>query len=379
MTRHFVPGHRPAKLKPILTKSGWMINLTPNMSSTGKRRRLFFHTEREATVYAKQIVEDRREFGDLLNAVTQHQLSDAVRAFELLQPHGIPILQAVTGYLDSLKSQQQGKTFAEVFDAYGNLPGRTDGYNKSIRHVRASLGHLMDRPFSDITVRDFELAFRDLPPGTKTLRIRRLRNVLSYAVKKHIIEADQNHATALDVPKAKVDEISIYTPDQIESLLRAAAAHDKGLIPFLAIASFCGLRPEREAFHLDWSCVHLDEGKPEIVVSAALSKTRRRRFVDISPNCVEWLKAAGVPMVGRVCPYSESHLGKRRKQNRSQAGVPMIPDALRHTYCSAWLAMHGDVNRLLIQSGHTSTSILFRHYYRAMPKDQAEAFWSIRP
>jgi hypothetical protein len=43
-----------------------------------------------------------------------------------------------------------------------------------------------------------------------------------------------------------------------------ALEHDKELVPFLVVAAFCGLRPEREAFNLEWKDIHLDEKAPEM-------------------------------------------------------------------------------------------------------------------
>jgi integrase len=235
----------------------------------------------------------------------------------------------------------------------------------------------MDRPAGDVTTEDFESAFSDMPPGTKEFRIRRLRVVLNYAVRKGLIE--KNAANALDLPAAKLDEIHSYSAGHVERMLRTALSNDRPLLPYLAVCAFCGLRPEREAYHLDWSDVHLDDDKPEIVVSPELSKTRRRRFVEISANCAAWIRASRVERVGRVMPYPESTFNKRRRENRKQAGVPLIADGLRHAFCSAHLAYHGDLNRLLLMSGHTNPQILWRHYYRHFSKDEAQRYWSITP
>ena len=50
---------------------------------------------------------------------------------------------------------------------------------------------------------------------------------------------------------------------------------------------------------------------------------------------------------------------------------------MRHTFCSNWLAEHGDVNRLVLISGHDSVDMLWRNYHKGVPKAEAERFWQI--
>jgi hypothetical protein len=51
----------------------------------------------------------------------------------------------------------------------------------------------------------------------------------------------------------------------------------------------------------------------------------------------------------------------------------------RHTFCSAWLRQHGDINKLVIQAGHESPAVLWNHYYQTMSPKDAMAFWNIFP
>jgi integrase len=208
-------------------------------------------------------------------------------------------------------------------------------------------------------------ALADCAVSTRDARIRRLRSVFAHAVRKGWTAV--NIADQLDIVGTRHDEVRIYHADEVERMLRSAVEHDRALVPFLAIAAFCGCRPENEVFNLDWSDVHLDDPNPQIVIRPELSKVRRRRFVNVSQNCIEWIDASlfGIPKTGRVCPFSFSTLTRKRRHNRKKAEVELIPDGLRHSFCSAHLAKHGDVNKLLLQTGHTSPSMLFRHYHRA--------------
>jgi hypothetical protein len=52
---------------------------------------------------------------------------------------------------------------------------------------------------------------------------------------------------------------------------------------------------------------------------------------------------------------------------------------MRHTFCSNWLALHKDVNKLVLQSGHDSVDVMWRNYHRGVTETEAREFWSIRP
>jgi integrase len=84
------------------------------------------------------------------------------------------------------------------------------------------------------------------------------------------------------------------------------------LFPLLAIGAFCGLRPENELANLLWEDVHLDDEKPQVVIRPETGKTRRRRFVDVSPNCIAWIRASGVERVGKVFPAPPKTLQRKR-------------------------------------------------------------------
>lgn len=105
-------------------------------------------------------------------------------------------------------------------------------------------------------------------------------------------------------------EIEIFTPDELQKLFTACLTptQERGklrdcesMVPYLAIAAFCGLRAA-EIARLDWSEVHLTGPERFIEVKAAKAKTASRRTVPISENCAAWLKPY-VKEVGPVCPF----------------------------------------------------------------------------
>jgi integrase len=156
-----------------------------------------------------------------------------------------------------------------------------------------------------------------------------------------------------------------------------------GLLPYLVIGFFSGVRPEGELPQLLWSDIHWTDKEPKIIVRSEVSKTRRRRFPDLSKNAIAWLEAyrsRGGQTEGPVVPLNYSQLRTKRKANWTAAGLETwIPQGMRHTFCSNWLAMHKDVNKLVLLSGHDSVDTMWRHYYKGTTEAEAKAFWKIRP
>src|SRR5271154_5731722 len=105
--------------------------------------------------------------------------------------------------------------------------------------------------------------------------------------------------------KEEKASVSIFTPEQIASLLKKA---DATLRPFLAVGAFAGLRTA-ELQRLDWSEIDLDRGF--ITVDASKAKTRQRRLVPISDNLKLWLTPIRKASDSPQGMYSTSQLSVR--------------------------------------------------------------------
>ena len=121
----------------------------------------------------------------------------------------------------------------------------------------------------------------------------------------------------------------------------------------------------------------------EVVIRPEISKTNRRRFVDLSPNAKAWLASyagCGGAMTGKIVRYTNSELRTRRAANWRAAGLEHWPQTgMRHSFCSNWLAVHKDVNRLVLMSGHDSVDMMWRAYHAGIPEAEALKYWEIMP
>jgi integrase len=137
----------------------------------------------------------------------------------------------------------------------------------------------------------------------------------------------------IERPRREVETISA---DHVAKMLDHALAKDLGLLPFLVLAFFCGIRPDGELQKILWSDIHVDDCV--VVIRPEVAKTKRHRFPELSENAIAWLKAyqaKGAKMLGKVVPCGESELRTRRTANWKGAGLPRwIHSGMRHTFCS---------------------------------------------
>jgi integrase len=258
--------------------------------------------------------------------------------------------------------------------------GRSSNHRRNLRYTRERFAHLDDRKVSDITAADLSPTLDSLGPSSRNLKLSHLKSIFTYAKKRGWTFT--NPAEKLDVTQIARAEVEIFTASQVESLFTYALHDDPGLIPYFTFGFFCGIRPDGELLKLDWSCVHFTGDKAEVEIPPGVSKTKRRRFVDLSENALGWLEArrkAGGAAMGPLIAYTAAVLRRKRRRASVATGIRWTRNGMRHTYCSAWLATHKDVNRLVLMSGHDDPDTLWRFYHRGMSEKQAARFWEIIP
>lgn len=171
-------------------------------------------------------------------------------------------------------------------------------------------------------------------------------------------------AMKVDAPMSDDKPPGILTVDECERLLTACHEIDPGLIPFLAVQLFAGLR-NIEARHLDWANVSRDA----VNILSQRCKTRRRRLVPISPQLAAWLSLGG--------DLRAKSWRKRLDKVREKAGVNWPRNCLRHSFVSYTMPMHGAA-KVAHWSGH-SERVLFNSYRALVSDEQAVQFMKLMP
>jgi integrase len=385
-------GMRTASLEPYhcndSTARPWCLSVPAHLSDTGKRKRQYFATKKAGKAEAERLEARRDNFGVSLTAMTPARIAEAAEAYKLLDPLNVKLLDAVREYVETHKARVASVPFGQLFDLFLEAKaGRSEKYRGQLRWAKERFAGLHDRLAADVTVRDVDEILKGEKATVKNAWMRYLRAVFNYGVKRDYLAT--NPIDKLDFEQVTKGETEIFEPGVVKAILDDCLEHDLALLPYRVIGFFCGVRPEGELTRLEWA--DLDQGDRVLKLRAEITKKRRLRFVDVSANAMAWLeayKARGGNVEGSVTPFSPADLRDHHRANWgrvvgvTKAGKPKrrwIQQGMRHSFCSYWLALHEDIDRLVIQSGHESKEVMWRNYYRHATKAKAEKFWEIMP
>jgi integrase len=179
--------------------------------------------------------------------------------------------------------------------------------------------------------------------------------------------ATRNPALELPVPRLSDEPPEVLNAAQAQALLDAA---NPLVRPYLALGLFAGLRPH-EAVRVTKKSIR----GGLIVVEGNQAKTRSRRVVQVSPNLKAWLDASPEAAWSGRGYWTTRDLVRQAK---ARSGVRFGQSALRHSFASHHLALHGDAARTALECGH-SEQTLFRHYRELVTKEDAEAYFAVSP
>jgi integrase len=312
--------------------------------------------------------------------MTPARIAEANEAYNLLEGTGLSLLDLVRTGMAMHKARTESVPFLDLFNQFLDAKAARDPqYLKELRLTRDRFPQLHPMLASDITARTLDQILKKLSDGARNPVMRYLRAVFNFGLKRNYLS--ENPINRLDFAHRPRREVEIIPNSQVSKMLHHALSHDLPLLPYLVLGFFCGIRPDGEIQEMIWSDIDLTDRI--VVIRPEVSKTRRRRFPDLSENARGSLLAyhdLGGSGNGKIVTYNESELRYHRTKNWQAAGIKKwIPSGMRHTYCSNWLAVHKDINKLVLQSGHDSVDTMFRHYHRGSQEAEALAFWALMP
>jgi integrase len=340
-------------------------------------------TDRADYVHAMRHLRGWNESAHLNLAVT-----DYVAAMKRL-PVSTSLKEAVDFYLKRHHIGLPQKSVQEVVDELVDVKeraGKSEIYTKELRRRLGKFAQAFQLRISLVTGKQVEDFIRALGVAGRTQNnYRQLLNTLfRFAVKRGYLPKDHDEMNAVELADNDSGEIEVFNPLELRKLFNACLTpvQERGkwrdreaMIPYLAIAAFCGLR-SAEIARLDWSEVHLTGAEHFIEVKAAKAKTASRRTVPISENCARWL-APFVRESGPVCPFERPdkqcfyYLGPA-------AGLEWKHNGLRHSFISYRLAEIKNVHQISLEAGN-SPQMVFKHYRQLVSETQATEWFGIVP
>lgn len=378
----------------------------------GKRRTRVFLSRQEAEAFLAEAQRVRKDHGDAGLALSPQMALRFVEAEERLRSVGASVEQAVEFFLEQHRGIRERVSLAKALDRcvldmeLRGVRGNTVG--TFVCALRAFGVGRWERELGTITreeIREWVFSGGWVP---RTMRgyLQAVSTLLSWAVREGYLARSPLAARgAIRLPKMVRKEPAIFTVEQVERLFsRALSATEMGvvegqrdggrmrgetrvyrrLIGYLALATFAGIRPF-ELLRLEVSAIDLEGGT--VTLDASVTKTADRRVVELSENCVAWLRLwrAEYPHAERVAPSSWDRLLKRLRVVAELS--PWPHDVLRHCFASYFHALHKDKARLQAQMGHSHGEATLDKHYRAVrgpdgrpvTEQQARCFWGIFP
>jgi len=334
-----------------------------SISLHGKRRQRFFTSRDEARAWLNSIEADSTGFW--CNRTPEEQ-RDIVSAFNLASKRGVSIYQCILNSpvkLTPLSITDAVGRYAKVIKQRSLRPS-------SLKQIQLHLSQLAEK-FSTqmchkVSSSQLEEWFhtRNWKRSTIDGVLAKIGPFFSWCIRENYSE--NNPCKAVKRPRSDDSPPSIFTPSKAQKLLLTAFKTDPGMIPYLAIGLFAGVRP-LEIQRLQKQ----DFTEQYIEITAAKSKTRKRRLVSLSNNLKLWLRLGGdLPPINKP---------KRLSRILQKAGLEWKPDIMRHSYASYHLAFHQSADKTALEMGHRDTQMLFRHYRELVTKEEAQAYWKIEP
>jgi integrase len=361
----------------------YRVEVPKSLSADRKRRRHFFPTAEQAKSFLRAFQAQLRDLGSSVRILKPVDSIDANEAIQLLKRHAVehglrrPKLRDLAEeWIDRWQEQHRSVSLAKLFEEY--LESRSEDSQK---HQQGRLQRLHARKVSTLTKEEIEDAFWKLPPASFNAHLRRVRSVLAFGVKHGYLSRDP--ALLVQQIKRPRQSVKILPVETVELMFRTAQASVAEVLPFLCVSLFTGARPE-EISKLLGNDFNLEDKVPRI--RPEISKTNRHRIINLSENLIAWL-ATFPRREGRrvMAGWTRATLGAARHRlwqlmREKQADLPRHAphNALRHCCVSHYLCLHGSIDQLLLQSGH-SRAVMFEHYLNIVAKSDAEKYWNLRP
>lgn len=318
-------------------------------------------------------------------------ISDYVAARSQLTQYGATLADVVRDYVEKHRSIREPRmipALVEEFIETKQNAGKSEDYMNSLRRLRR-FAQLFQMPVADINAPLLQSYFDGMKnsagepatPRTKLNYWRLVRALLRYAVRRRYASRDLlDELDAIELPSLRPTPTEIWSPDELREMFDACRPE---LIPWLAVAAFCGLR-SAEIRRLDWADINLD--RRVLTVSAQNAKTASRRIVPLCDAAVAWLTphhrdsgpVAHFREENKFCSGITEAVKAAREQVGNRAPFKWRRNALRHSFCSYRLALTKDVAAVALEAGN-SASMIFKHYRQLVGEDDASRWFNTCP
>ena len=384
----------PTKPKPYKNAARpeykWIVHY-PNSDFSAMTYKLF-KCKRNATDFIERITPKCDEDYST-KILTIDKTREYLQAEELLKPFNTNILTVVKKFISTAQIPVANKRPSDFLPEYlTNIKNRGSQIyflNEKSRLTRFTGAIPQQKLIGEITQDDiktflFNLRKRQCIKGSQTpidtkkeVSIKTFRHY-QQSISAFFEEAKRkyglptNPCSSLDRIRIPIDDPKFLSVVQAQTVL--TASEDKPDIQtYVAIAMFCGLR-KAEMGRLTNKAVYLTDR--EIVLSAAITKTKQRRVVKIPENAVKYINPQILQQHGDDVIFNKFFFQRLRYFLRHKLPFKWTQNAFRHTAATYYLAQTKNEYETARQMGHSIT-ILKQHYAGLAREKEAIAFYQL--
>lgn len=373
------------------TPKGWLLNVPKGLSDTGVKQRRYFRTRELANEAAQELRKSFRDHGEKASVLPPRVAGDAFAAWQLLEPHGITLLEAAKRVTREIERAALSAGVDEAATAFclakEHQSEKQVAFNEKMKLLLTK--RFGSRKMVTITPEELVEFLEGITsaPASYNQWIRVVSAFWRWCAKSPRRWCDETVVNGLERKEVRSGDIGVLTFQEAEKLMRTAERMYPDAVHMFAIALFTGMR-WKEIERLD-----PEDITPEgINLPATSAKTNRRRFIQMNAQLKAWLKA--YPVGETVLPANWRR--KERAVRRfagwkiwSEAANPASPpddlpewpdNALRHTSASVSVALGKPLETLIFEHGHSGgMETMRRHYIGRMPRSEAKKIAALRP
>lgn len=341
----------------------------------GKRLRKNFSRYKDASSFASDTATALEKGSAKVSSLSAADWQSYMAAKNLLQPFGIPLLDAIQEYVAMCQRKKvTGKRVRDIVDellAAKQGAGLSGRYIETLRTYLTRFADSFQTNIGSISTGAIALWLDSLKIGPRSRNNVRqaVVTLFNFARRRgYLPKGETTEAADVETVRRHHGKIAILTPAQLTRLL-GKSKFDYEL--YFVLAAFTGIR-SGELLRLEWSEINFEKG--HIEVKAREGKTATR-LVPIQPNLAKWL----APYRGRKGKLFQS----RRTVDSAikfakRLGIPWKANCLRHSYATYRLSMVPDAGRIALEMGNNPAK-LFTNYRDLDRHNHASEWFAIEP
>ena len=307
---------RKVRARPYRNPERPLLRYVVNYREAGERRRRYFEKEAEATTFAADKNDERRQFGTTGADFPMWLRVQAQDATKLLMPFGKSITDAAKFYAAHLKTTERSCSAEQLVTelrAAKEKGGASERHLRDIKHRLSRFAKYFNgKPVAAISTRELE-DFLDgllVAPMTRNHYRTVIHGAYNFAVRRGY--AVENPVAAVPKAKERNKPPGILSVEQASALLVNASPE---ILPYIAVGLFAGLRRaelQRHRLARNRLRVRLDRSLSAKVKDGAAAvgndSTEPRRMADSAPEAGRERRTAGkIPRDIRAGPTRCGH------------------------------------------------------------------------